>query len=58
MGFISLCLKDEYLAKKFDYFRKIRNSINYYGKIPDLEETDLIIKEMELFLKEIKQIII
>lgn len=41
---------EELLSIKFDRFRKIRNSINYYGE-------DILVKEAEENVKEIKKII-
>mgnify|MGYP001560886570 FL=1 len=40
-------LKEETLSRKFDRFRKIRNSINYYGKDISVEETRENIKEIK-----------
>ncbi|MFH2021645.1 MAG: hypothetical protein ABIJ34_09645 [archaeon] len=45
--FIQEILKDSNLAVRFDQFRKIRNSVNYYGG-------DLNSKEAEPLIKEIK----
>ncbi len=43
-------IEEEILAKKFDRFRKIRNSINYYGN-------NISIKETKENLEEIKKMI-
>ena len=42
---------EETLASKFDRFRKIRNSINYYGKDISVEETKENIKEIQKIIK-------
>lgn len=39
--------KEDLLSIKFDRFRKIRNSINYYGKEISIEETKENIKEIK-----------
>jgi hypothetical protein len=49
--FIQEILKDSYLATRFDQFRKIRNSVNYYGG-------DITAKEAEPLIAEIKQAIL
>src|SRR3989338_4483434 len=38
---------NEYASKKFERFRKIRNSINYYGKEISVEESKEIIAEIK-----------
>ena len=40
-------IKEDILAIKFDRFRKIRNSINYYGKDISIEETKENINEIK-----------
>jgi hypothetical protein len=49
--FIRDILKDSNLAARFDQFRKIRNSVNYYGG-------DINSKEAEPLIAEIKQAIL
>jgi uncharacterized protein (UPF0332 family) len=44
------------LGKEFDNFRKIRNSINYYGKNVDMNETIEILKEMGKFRRNLKKL--
>ncbi len=44
-------LKEENLAVKFDRFRKIRNSINYYGSDISIEETKENISEIKDMIK-------
>jgi hypothetical protein len=54
--------QEETLSIKFDRFRKIRNSINYYGEDIEIEDTkqniqeinDMINKLIEKYLKELK----
>lgn len=41
---------EDILAKKFDRFRKIRNSINYYGNI-SIEETKENLEKIKRWLK-------
>jgi len=43
--------EEELLSIQFDRFRKIRNSINYYGKDISIEETKENIKEIEEIIK-------
>jgi hypothetical protein len=49
--FIQDILKDTNLAARFDQFRKIRNSVNYYGG-------DINAREAEPLIAEIKQTIL
>ena len=41
-------------AERFDNLRKIRNSINYYGRKVSNEEAYEIIREMKSLIKEVK----
>ena len=43
------------IADKFDRFRKIRNGINYYGKMIGQESAKSNTKEIENIIKELKQ---
>ncbi|RLG13439.1 hypothetical protein DRN69_05585 [Candidatus Pacearchaeota archaeon] len=43
--------KEDLLSIKFDRFRKIRNSINYYGRDISIEETKENIKEIKKMIK-------
>lgn len=43
--------KEKTLSIKFDRFRKIRNSINYYGEDISIEETKENIEEMKNMIK-------
>ncbi len=42
---------EEILSNKFDRFRKIRNSINYYGEDISIEDTKDNIKEIKKIIK-------
>ncbi len=42
---------EEILSTKFDRFRKIRNSINYYGEDISIEDTKDNIKEIKKIIK-------
>ena len=44
---------EEVLSTKFDRFRKIRNSINYYGKDISIEETKENIEEIKEMIKSL-----
>lgn len=44
---------EELLSIKFDRFRKIRNSINYYGKDISIEETKENIEEIKEMIKNL-----
>lgn len=48
----------EIASVKFERFRKIRNSINYYGKGISLMEAEDIVKEMTNLIEDIKPKII
>ena len=56
-AFLKEIQKESYLSDKFDGFRKIRNAINYYGKMVSVEEADDVIKEMSEFIQKIKNIL-
>jgi hypothetical protein len=44
-------INEESIAGKFDRFRKIRNSINYYAKSISPEETKEIVKDIKNLIK-------
>ncbi len=44
---------EELLSIKFDRFRKIRNSINYYGKDISIDETKENIKEIKIMITKL-----
>ena len=53
-AFLNELLNEPSLSRKFDNFRKIRNSINYYGKRISAEEAGSIIEEMLGFIENLK----
>ena len=53
-SFLKEILKESNLGQNFDNFRKIRNDINYYGKLVSMEESEFIINQMKEFLKILK----
>ena len=44
-------IKEDLISIKFDRFRKIRNSINYYGKDISIEETKENIQEIKKIIQ-------
>jgi len=54
-AFLKEVIKETNLGDKFDDFRRIRNSINYYGHDISAEEANSLIKNMLILIKEIKQ---
>ncbi len=54
VSFLKEVLNESRLGDKFDDFRKIRNSINYYGKELDNDEAREILLQMKDFIKKIK----
>jgi hypothetical protein len=55
--FLKEVLNKQELGEKFDEIRKIRNSINYYGKSVLPEEAKQIIVEIKLLKEEINHLI-
>lgn len=55
-AFLIEILQENVLAKKFDNFRKLRNSINYYGKDISAEEANPILAEMQKLIEEVKKL--
>lgn len=47
-------INEPIIADKFERFRKIRNSINYYGKDLSLEEVEEYVPEITRIIKNIK----
>ena len=56
-SFINDILNKDIEAKKFDRLRKIRNSINYYGRQITIEEGKIILKEITSLIEEFKEMI-
>ena len=52
-AFLDEICNDKASSQKFDRFRRIRNHINYYGKIIPVKEALIIIKEIILLRKRI-----
>ena len=55
--FLKEVIKKSNLADDFDEIRKIRNSINYYGKIITIEECKSILEKIYNLIKSIKIIL-
>ena len=53
-AFLKEILHESALADEFNKFRKLRNSINYYGKDISETETKIILKEMIEFTEKIR----
>ncbi|MEK6968983.1 MAG: hypothetical protein AABW48_00990 [Nanoarchaeota archaeon] len=55
---ITLFLKDllnkESISLKFDYYRKLRNGINYYGRDISKETVEKALKEIPKIIKELQ----
>ena len=51
--FLNEICKDKSLSIGFDRFRRIRNQINYYGRIVPVNEAEIIIKEISLLRNKI-----
>ena len=56
-AFLKEILLKSSLGDEFDDLRKIRNSINYYGKEITSEEAKLILKSIEDIIEKIKNIL-
>ena len=56
-AFLKEILLKSSLGDEFDDLRKIRNSINYYGKEITSEEAKLILKSIEGIIEKIKDIL-
>jgi uncharacterized protein (UPF0332 family) len=55
-SFLKDILKKSDLGDSFDAFRKLRNSINYYGKDVSIEEAASILKEMKILTEKINSL--
>ena len=53
--FLRDMLKEEYISKKFDRYRKLRNGINYYGEDIDIETIKEAIIEIPKLIKELEK---
>lgn len=54
-AFLKEIMNKSSLGNTFDGFRKIRNSVNYYGKDINADEAGFLIKEMNEFINKIKK---
>ncbi len=54
--FLKEILNENSIADEFNNFRKIRNNVNYYGKEMDINEAEIIIKEMIELIQKIKHL--
>lgn len=55
-GFLDEICGERALSREFDKFRKIRNSINYYGEDVPIEEARIIIKEINELREKLMRI--
>lgn len=53
-AFLKTVLKEYLLAEDFDRFRKIRNSVNYYGKDIEVKEAKAVVAGIGKLRKEIE----
>jgi hypothetical protein len=56
-AFIKEILKMSYDGDIFDELRKTRNSINYYGKLVSLEESEDLMKRLRILIEKFKKTI-
>ncbi len=54
-AFIAEILNEKEIANSFDRYRKIRNSINYYGTPISLAETQKALAEIPKFIENLKK---
>jgi len=55
--FLKEILNKTLIAEEFDELRKVRNSINYYGKEITLSEAKIVIKRIKNLRKQISEIL-
>jgi len=53
-SFLKEILDESELGTIFNEFRKVRNSINYYGKDISIDEAEPLIKDMIEFIEKVK----
>jgi hypothetical protein len=56
-AFLKEVLQKSNLGDEFDSYRKIRNSINYYGKSISVEEAKDLIESMLQFVERVKDLL-
>ncbi len=54
-SFLNNIIRNEELALEFDSIRLLRNSINYYGKKIELNDSRIILFKIEKLIKKIKE---
>ena len=57
VSFLKEVLMEERFSEIYNKIRKVRNSLNYYGKNISLEETEIIIKDIKLLIKRCKKLL-
>ena len=53
VSFLDEICNNKSFSREFDGFRRIRNQINYYGRIVPVNEAEIIIKEISLLRNKI-----
>ncbi len=56
-GFLKEVMNESRLADEFDKLRKIRNSINYYGKDITPTEAEFVLKNVDSFITVLKSVL-
>lgn len=56
-SFLKEIVKETYLGDEFDELRKIRNSINYYGRPITIDEARKIIERIKVLREKIKSLL-
>lgn len=55
--FLNEILKDGYVAEVFDRYRRIRNSINYYGRQVNTEDAKQAVSETSEMIRKLKSLV-
>ena len=55
--FLKEILREEELSQKYDRIRKIRNSINYYGKKLSIDESKIVINDIKELIEKSKKLL-
>ncbi len=56
--FLKDIMKKSALAVKFNYFRKVRNAINYYGEDISADDAKSLLDSMESFIEDVKNLLL
>ncbi len=56
-AFLKEIIKESELGEEFDRIRKVRNSINYYGKKISIQDSKKVINSINLIRKKIKSLL-